>query len=331
MVQQKLAIVKPHSASERKTRTVVDTFLVTPAIVNGWKSPPFQRPVRENDKVRSLASDLKANGGVWPGIVTLGSLGGETYVIDGQHRKAAFLMAAIAEGYTDVRIHYVESMAEMGEEFVQLNSQLVRMRPDDILRGLEDSVPLLGEIRSRCQCVGYDMVRRGPTTPVVSMATLLRVWKGSAPEIPQSNASGLSTAQLAQTLTDEDVSTLIEFLLMAQAAFGRDAEYYRLWGGLNLSLCMWLYRRIVLTPPTTVQRHERLTKDLFKKCLMSLSASAEYMDWLVGRSLSERDRSPCFARIRGIFLQRLHSETGKRYKFLQPSWSTTASRPSPSS
>src|SRR5215467_5546958 len=122
----KLALIKPKTESEKQTRTVVDTLLVTPSIVNAWLSPPFQRPVKQNEKVRALAQELKQNGGVWPGVITLGSLKGQIYIIDGQHRKESFLVSGIDEGYTDVRIHHVDTMAEMGEEFVKLNSQLVR-------------------------------------------------------------------------------------------------------------------------------------------------------------------------------------------------------------
>ena len=51
-------------------------------------------------------------------------------------------------------------MAEMGDAFVALNSRLVNMRPDDILRGLEGSIPALQEIRASCPFVGYDQIRQ---------------------------------------------------------------------------------------------------------------------------------------------------------------------------
>src|SRR5665213_337993 len=188
----RLAIVKPKSPSEKKTHTVVDTILVTQDIVKQWKSPGFQRPVKENDKVLALAEDLKRDSGVWPGIITLGILDNETYIVDGQHRRAAFVISKMEEGYTDVRFLYCSSMGQMGEEFVSLNSQLVRMQPDDMLRGLEDSLPLLRKIREACPFIGYDSVRRGPSAPVVSMASALWQWKGSAFEVPSNNGRGLS-------------------------------------------------------------------------------------------------------------------------------------------
>src|ERR1039458_1876052 len=133
---------------------------------------------------------MKLDNGVWPGVVTLGVMDGATYIIDGQHRRQAFLISELEEGYTDVRTLYTGSMAELGEEFVNLNSQLVRMRPDDILRGLEGVVPALARIRSACPCIGYDFVRRNAQAPIVSMSAILRQWKGSSFEVPTNNGAG---------------------------------------------------------------------------------------------------------------------------------------------
>ncbi len=319
MKQQLQLISKLVSASEKKTRTTTDTIMVTPELLEHWKSPPFQRPVSENDKVRALAESMKVDGGVWPGTVTLGIWNGVTYVIDGQHRKASFLISGLEQGYTDVRVLHVSSMAEMGEEFVRLNSQLVRMRPDDILRGLEESVPALKEIRRCCPFVGYDQIRRGPSSPVVSMSMLLRIWRGSAANVPGSQAAGLSTPTLATTLVPEEAEQLIHFLTEAHLAFGREVEYARLWGGLNMVLCMWLYRRLVITQYSP--KSPRLTREQFRKCLMSLSADSTYMDWLVGRHIGERDRSPAYGRIKSCFAIRLKAELQRNISLPQPDWS----------
>ena len=311
---------------ERKTRTKSDTIMVTPEMLDTWKSPPFQRPVRENDKVRALAEQLKLDGGVWPGVVTLGVLAGQTYIIDGQHRKAAFLISQLKEGYTDVRIHHFVDMASMGEEFVNLNSQLVRMRPDDILRGLESSIPGLQKIREECPFVAYDQLRRTPSAPVLSMAMVLRCWRISANECPGGNTGGNSAAQLAKSLSDGDAEALIAFLKIAMEAFGRDPEYYRLWGALNLTLCMWLYRKIVMYPAAhnPLAKAIRISRDQFKRCLMSLSANTHYLDWLVGRLLTDRDRSPAYSHIRESFARRLKQDMPSSTKVYmpQPAWAS---------
>lgn len=323
MSTTKVAMIRPKSESERKTRTVVDTIMVTPESVAKWKSPLFQRPVNENAKVLALAEELKLDGGVWPGIVTLGMFQNDLYIIDGQHRRKAFLISGLQEGYTDIRTHYFTDMVDMGEEFVKLNSQLARMRPDDILRGLEGSIPLLGLIRQRCPFVGYDMIRKSPKAPIVSMSGVIRQWRASAADVPSSNVSGMGTTGLARTLNDEDTGYLIDFLTLAVQGFGREPEYYRLWGALNFTLCMWLYRRLVVTQYS--QKSVRLSREMFKKCLMSLSANGDYLDWLVGRMLSERDRSPAYTKIKQTFGERLFAETGKKPMLPQPSWHSGSS------
>ena len=122
-------------------RSRSDTLVVTQAVLKSWKLPPFQRPLRENEKVRALVEELKSNGGVLPGVLTLGHLSKDrsTYIVDGQHRLHAFELSELKEVYADVRIIDFDSVDEMGEEFVKLNSSLVRMRPDDVLRGLESA------------------------------------------------------------------------------------------------------------------------------------------------------------------------------------------------
>jgi hypothetical protein len=54
---------------------------------------------------------------------------------------------------------------------------------------------------------------------------------------------------------------------------------------------------------------------------MSLSANSLYLDYLVGRNLSERDRRPAYDRVKRIFADRLTEEMGKRPKMPAPAWS----------
>lgn len=306
---------------QKVTKTIRDTILVTPAEAKKWKAPPFQRPIKENRKVFLLAEQMRMDSGVWPGVVTLGKYQNELYIIDGQHRRAAFLISGLLEGYTDVRIHQIGSIAEMGEEFVKLNSQLVRMGPDDILRGLEASMHPLQIIRKFCPYVGYDSVRRGENTPMVSMSSAIRCWWGSGHIIPA--ASGMSAYDIATAMDDEQAVTLVDFLHLAHAAFGRDPQYYRMWGNVNLTLCMWLYRRLVLEKMPAIKRHAHFTKELFQKCMMSLTADAVYVDWLQGRHLSERDRAPAYNRIRTIFVKRASEELpGQKILMPSESWTT---------
>lgn len=65
---------------------------------------------------------------------------------------------------------------EMGEEFVILNSAISRIGPDDILRGLKEGNPALQKILSQLPFVGFDMIRRGAASPVVSMIAVAGRW-----------------------------------------------------------------------------------------------------------------------------------------------------------
>lgn len=308
--------------TKAKSKATVDTIVFTPQEARSWLLPPFQRPLRVNAKVTTLAETIKAEGGVLPGMLTFGVLGKKRYLIDGQHRREAFLMSGLGEGMADIRIHDFETMADMGREFVNLNSRLVTLRPDDILRGIEDSLPMLGKIRVECPYVGYDMVRRGDKTPILSLSALLRCWHASASDIPASSKPALD---IAQNLTEDDTTELLRFLKQAYSAWGRDPEYYRLWSALNMTICMWLYRRIVSGPGKVSLLHsnsrsEPITLEQFKQCLMSLSADVDYNSWLVGRNLSDRDRSPCLNRIKNIFSARLRPDKGRAWKMPAPAW-----------
>ena len=56
------------------------------------------------------------------------------------------------------------------------------------------------------------------------------------------------------------------------------------------------------------------------EALMGLSASGHYRDWLVGRSLTEDDRSPAYGRIRAIFKARLKEDFPGMIIFPDPAW-----------
>lgn len=300
----------------KATHTRLEVVIFDKATLARWKPAPFQRPLRVNTKVVMASESIKADGGVVPGVVTIGIFENIYYVLDGQHRLEAWRMAELPEGMANVCFKTFDSMASMGEEFVTLNSHLVTFRPDDILRGLEESSESLTVLRKACPFIGYDMIRRNERAPVVGMSQVLRCWTGSAPETPANG--GASAAAIAHAFTTEDAEVLIGFLQTAMKAWGRDAAYARLWRGLNITLCMWLYRRTVIAQYSP--RTPKLTREHFKQCLMSLSTDEDYMDWLLGRNLNERDRTPAYHRIKKLFVKRLKEELGTRVSFPEPPW-----------
>lgn len=311
---------KPPKSSQSK----METLIVTPDMVNGWKIPSFQRPVRVNERVKEVAEQLKESETI-EGVLTLGKLKSESalYVVDGQHRIEAFRISGLPEAIVDVRVCQFDSMAEMASEFHRLNQSLVKMRPDDILRALESSTPSLQMIRKSCEFVGYDYIRRGTTSPIVSMSALLRSWSSSIGETPAGSSSGRSAADIAATLDQHSVQNLIAFLSTAHAAWGRDPEYYRLWGNLNMTICMWLWHKLVIDRDRYgLKRYIVLSIPEFKKCLMSVSADGDYLAWLPGRNLTERDRSPCYGKLKSIFARRLAEDSkGKKPQLPAPAWS----------
>ena len=223
------------------------------------------------------------------------------------------------EFIADVRTTLYDTYAEMADDFVALNSSLNRFQPDDVLRGLEETTPMLKLLHKQCDFIGYDNVRRGShNCPLMSMSAALRCWFGSAAETPKITIA--ASDRLSRALTEREVQDMSGFLNAAYAAWSRDPENYKLWGSLNMALCMWLYRQLVLNPVASIKRHVQLNVSQFTKCLMALSADRSYVDWLTGRNILERDRSPCYRRIRAIFVHRLTVDGIKKSKLPSPDW-----------
>lgn len=305
---QKLTLVN------RNTNTRVEVITFTPERAKEWKIPSFQRPLKVNEKVRALADSIARDGGVLPGILTFGVLEGAQYLVDGQHRREAFLMSGKPDGYADARFMDFDSMAHMADEYVRLNSALVKMSPDDILRGLEPSIDTLKSIRKACPFVGYSASRNTERSPILSMSRTLRSWSMASLDVPAGAKSAVSFVQeMDVTKTNE----LIAFLTAALDAWGRDLEYERLWSSLNLTLCMWLYKRMVVTSWSA--KSTRMDLEMFRLCLVAL-VNEKYVDWLQGKLLSDIHRAPAYARIATIMKERLSKANWKNVSFPAPDW-----------
>lgn len=55
---------------------------------------------------------------------------------------------------------------------------------------------------------------------------------------------------------------------------------------------------------------------------MSLGTSESLHDWLVGRRFCDRDRGPCYERIKRLFVARVAQDTGKKIALPQPPWAS---------
>lgn len=310
-----IKIAKPTTEAQRAAQTTTDTWAFTTEQLMGLALPPFQRPLKTNTKVRDLAERIRSDGGVIPGTLTIGVLGKTQYLVDGQHRREAYALSKCEEGIANIRILHFSSLEEMAAEFVEVNASLVPMKPDDILRGLEFGSAVLKVVRKACPYVGYDMIRRNDKSPLLSMSSVLRCWAGSLREIPGVTGSASS---YAANMSEEETRGLIEFLGSAYSAWGADPAYYRLWGNLNLMLCMWLYRRLVISAYST--RTKLIDKDQFTRCLMSVSAASAYVDWLLNRPIAKQSLAPAYDRLRGLFSSRIEHDTGKKPAMPSPAW-----------
>lgn len=288
---------------------------VTPELAKSWKKPGFQREVKINRKVEEVCDEIKQTE-VIPGMFLIGVVDGVQYLVDGQHRREAFYMSGVKEAFLDVRYLYYDTMAELAEEYRKSNQHLVNMTPDDILKSMEEGNEQLRRLRKACPYIGYANIRRGPSTPVVSMSCVLRCWFGSAPEVP--SIGGMSAADVANNMSSEEVTNLIAFMEVAIKAWGRDPQVHRLWGNLNMAICMWLYRKMVIGQYSAATK--KIGHELFMKCLMSLSADDEFCSWLVGRSLTQIQRSPTYQRIKAHFAKRIEMETGTKPRLPSPAW-----------
>ncbi len=312
--------MKAAPIAPRADRMRSDTIVVTVPWLDRVNKPSFQRALRVTDKVTQAAEEIKREG-IIPGVITLGVLKGETYLLDGQHRMEAFRMSGAEEALADVRIRDFDSMAEMSKEFIKLNSALARMKNDDFLRAMESGNHHLADIRRRCPFVGYDHVRM--TKPdgagkLLLMANVIRVWFGSVGDVPH---AGPATTTAAEMLDADNTKDLCEFLTTCFEAWGKDKENYRLWGSLNMGIIMWLWRRLVRGEGrTSSKRFVDLTRDQFRSCLMALSAEPLYVEWLRSRGLAEAHRSPAYARIRTAFTRRLVEMGIKGPKYPMVDW-----------
>jgi hypothetical protein len=311
-------------------RSKMETLQLTPEAMMGWVLPPFQAPLRVNSKVRQIADELAIQTGtpVISGVLTLGILsndpkgkGKETlYFLDGQHRREAAVESGRKEFLADVRVKMFDTMEEMAAEFLMLNTPISRKKPDDQLRAMQESSKPLQMLQKQCPYIGYRFLRANPDAPILSMAAVLRCWHGAGNETPAPNGTAVN---LGLNLTIEDAEQVSQFLQVAFAAWGKDIENARLWSSLNLCILMWLWRVLVLDRDRTgSRRYVVLTVDQFRHCLMAVSADKEYTEWLVGRNTAERDRAPCYRRLRTIFMLRIHREIEGKFKMPQPSWMT---------
>jgi hypothetical protein len=279
-----------------------------------------------NKKIIAFAEQLRSSKGMINGVIVLGHLPDDpnTYLVDGTQRRKACNMCGLDQFYCDIREIWFPNVEALALEYLRINDQLVRHTADDRLIAYEAINPWLSQLRARCPYIGYNQVRRAISGgPVVGMSVLLRAWFGSAQETP-SQASGQSV-DLCALVDQQEFTNLTRYLKLAYAAWGSEPEYYPLWTALNLIMTMWLFRQLVLNRDIK-RRIVMLNDEHFKNCLMSLSASTDYLTWMPGRKMTERDRSPCYTRLRSVFIKRIILDTNIPPLLPQPYWFSRKTR-----
>ncbi len=123
---------------------------------------------------------------------------------------------------------------------------------------------------------------------------------------------------MGRSIVMEDAEKCIDFLNVVYRAWGREQKYTALWNNLNLTLCAWLWRRVVTGAAT--KKTTMITATQFGKGASALLANDDYLDYLRGRRLGDQDRSPCYLRVRQIFTERLKEDGMQRVILPAPAW-----------
>ena len=325
-------IPKFRNAIERQTQTHVDMIVVTPETWDQWANPNgtkvgpnsedgFQRAISRNQNVREVAEVIKRDR-VIPGQVVIGVYLDKLWLIDGQHRREAFFEAVksgIPSAYMDIKYEWFDSWADMASRYVELQRKICGHKADDMLKGLEFSTPSLQLLRQKCPFVGYTRLRGSAEHKArLSVSGVLKAWFGSRSEAP--NSAGPGTYDASKVFSIEDANQLSAFLRLAESAWTFHPNYWPLWGQLNMTVCMWLYRRCVLS---VTEGFPSMTAEQFSSCLASLPTAKIGQSFMYVQFLNRKgfaDRGPVYSEIVKSFTSALRTEHKARVKFPEPPW-----------
>lgn len=299
---------------------------VTQAQAAGWVSPPFQRRLILNRKVKAIATTMRATEEI-PGVIVLGVLGGVVYLVDGQHRRQAFKDSGASQGVATVVTFEYADMAEMSSHYRELNSKISFGSPDDTLKAMAFSNDSIKEIKARCPFIGYGTRNRvgANAENFVSMAAFTNAWNTAGFDALKSSF-GSAISFMGSVSTGEAVD-IAEAANAMHRAWGVGKEMSSLWKKLNVVCCLWFWRRSVLgwsgsskANGSWKRSNQRVPAKDFERGFMSLSANGTYLDWLVGRSNMGKDSQECARRVKLIILDRIESDTGTRPPLPTSSW-----------
>ena len=302
----------------------ITEMTLTKEMVKAWEPPPFQRRVSVTREFRKLLEQIKRDGYIVSAIY-LGIWNGKTYIVDGNHRTAAFFSSERSTMRAPVIIrHYVngpDGLIQMCEDFLSISKHIKPPRPDDMLKALGATTGHVGLIEKACPFIGYSNLWKGKEFPVVNMARVIRCLAISKQDVPNSPSAG--ALDLARALTPEDTHCLITFMRGAFRAWGRDAEFRPMWGTLNLTLGLWFYRRMT-SGPDFHGKGEPMSPLPFSRYLVALAMSDRYRSLMAGKSgmrMHDPDtRNPVCREFMRVFARKLKKENLKNIFLPIPKW-----------
>ena len=300
-----------------------ELMVLTHRIVEGWERPPFQRPAASAKKVSKLAVKIQDRGYLLTAIY-LGVLDGVTYLVDGQNRREAFIASGLVSIKAPVLTkHYPDGkpgLLEMCEDFLLINEHIQNPSANDKLRALEPTNVCISKIHSKCPFVGYTNLRRKEDSPIVSMAQVIRALITSGKEVPSS--PGKSAVAHAMETKIHEADGLSTFLNVAFKAWGRDKEYKLFWKHMNMSLCLWYFRRMLRGP--SIKSQGTVTLEQFHNIFLALLANNRYHAILKkhsgGRMNDPETRDPVCKELRGTIKASLKRDGVKDYYLPKLEW-----------
>lgn len=255
--------------------------------------PSCQRAFRPSAKKRAEVLEEMIRTGRIPGQILLGTINGtDLYLVDGQHREIICLDAGIETILAEVRVRRFANMDELVKEYIRCNSKIASHTSGDQLKALVTLYPTtLGFISKKCSFVSFSSRRIDGGKANVNFSMCISAWTHSKRNKPTDGGFG-KVEDMARDLTPADAAQLAEFLKLAHDAWGREPAIATLWGNLNLTLCMWLYRRVVLAATVAPSRRKKavtqVTPVQFRNALMELVGynKGNYVAILRNRTLS---------------------------------------------
>lgn len=296
-------------ANPQLKKITVDSMVINRELAfETWQvHPDLQREVIDNKKLEEVVAELLVVGAYPEGVIIIGCLNGVLYKVDGNYRMRAFEKTNLPSIRASVQFIRFESLEEMTESYRRLQGQIKKSTPNDRLKVLANVWPPIRHIAEECRFVTYIKATKSAGR-LVTMATVIQIWAWSKTDPPKPKTGG-SLEDLAKGVTQEDAAKVVEFLKVCRSNFG--ADFPPMWKANHLSLCLWLYRRMVWREDAENQRWAKLTSREFGSGTAVLR-NADYVKLITGKNLSrDEDRNILWQEFIREFRKGLAANVGK--------------------